>query len=90
MWVKNGGIMYPLLPFMHNGTPWHSNQIAALPDIYVQNASLEICWTHRFLETGQIAGSKVAPFETEGHEGFDINTPRDWDEANQILATQSY
>ncbi len=77
MWVMSGNRMQPLMPFSLSGTPWHSCQMAALPEIYVQNASLEIAWT-RAVDAGTIAGQAVIPFLTEGLEGFDINSAEDW------------
>ena len=85
MWVLNQEVMSPLLPFSLNGTPWHSNQSQMLPEIYVQNASLEMCWIKRFWSSGQISGAKVAPFLTINNEGFDINTPEDWQKAEAII-----
>ena len=56
------------------------------PPVYVQNASLEIAWTRVVLEGRTIAGEVLAPFLTEGYEGFDINDPADWMVAEQLLA----
>ena len=77
MWVLRERRLLPLLPFSVNGRPWHSNQYQALPEVFVQNASLEIAWT-RIVERGSIAGEAVMPFFTEGYEGFDVNSPLDW------------
>ena len=78
MWVVRGERLLPILPFMNTDTPWHSSQYAALPEIYVQNASLEIAWTSVALEKNSIAGETIIPFVTKGLEGFDINSPEDW------------
>ena len=59
-------------------TPWHSMPYQALPQVYVQNASLEIARTALPLRTGTISGTVIMPFLTEGLEGFDINQPDDW------------
>jgi CMP-N,N'-diacetyllegionaminic acid synthase len=78
MWIVDGKRM---TPFAHQGdgpAPYHSTQYAALPPVYVQNASLEIAWTRVPLEMGTIAGGVLTPFLTEGDEGFDVNRPRDW------------
>lgn len=85
MWVIRGEVMYPLLPFRIGDTPWHSNQYAALPEIYVQNASLEIARVATALEGRSIAGEIVIPFVTEGHEGVDVNTPADWEFVEFLL-----
>jgi CMP-N,N'-diacetyllegionaminic acid synthase len=77
MWMIRGDNMVPLMPFNNENERWHNSQFAALPEVYVQNASLEIAWTHTVLKDRSISGSIVAPFLTEGHEGFDINQPED-------------
>jgi CMP-N,N'-diacetyllegionaminic acid synthase len=84
MWVIRGRVMTPILPFLHEGTPWHSTQYAALPEVYVQNASLEIAWS-RVLDTGTISGSVIYPFLTKDSEGMDINQELDWSHASNLL-----
>lgn len=78
MWVLNGKIMVPLMPFSNGANPWHSNQYASLPEIYVQDASLEISWSKNPLEKKSISGDVIMPFISKGLEGFDINNPEDW------------
>lgn len=78
MWVVRGERMTPLLPLSPDETPWHSQQYASLPAVYVQNASLEIAATRVVSETRTIAGNSLMPFLTEGDEGMDINRPEDW------------
>lgn len=80
MWVINSSKsrMNPLMPFEINGNPWHSNQYSALPEIYVQNASLEIARVEMTLRTKTIAGNSIIPFIFPGYEGFDLNTELDW------------
>ena len=78
MWLIDNKRMSPLLPFKNNGVPWHSSQYTSLPEIYVQNASLEIAWSRIALENASIAGNTVIPFVSQGLEGFDINNPEDW------------
>ena len=78
MWVVRGSRMVPLLPLWPPGQVWHSMQYPSLPEVYVQNASLEIAWSRVALEGGTIAGEVLMPFITEGTEGLDINGPQDW------------
>lgn len=77
MWVLRGKRMTPLMPLSPAEQPWHSTQMAALPEVYVQNASLEIAWS-RVVEGGTIAGEVVMPFLTTGTEGLDVNTEYDF------------
>jgi N-acylneuraminate cytidylyltransferase len=67
--------------------PWHSSQYQSLPEVYVQNASLEIAWTRVVLKERTIAGNVVMPFLTEEYEGFDVNNPYDWDLAEHLVST---
>ena len=86
MWVIRGERMFPLLPFGNGTQPWHSTPYQALPEVYVQNASLEIAWTRVVFERHSIAGDVMVPFITEGYEGFDINDPQDWMIAERLIA----
>jgi len=86
MWKVHGNRMLPIFPFSINDVPWHSSQYASLPEIYVQNASLEIAWSRTVLELGTIAGEVVIPFISQGFEGFDINEPEDFLLAEHYLA----
>lgn len=78
MWVLDDSLMTPLLSNKIGDIPWHSNQYAALPKIYVQNASLEIAWVSVIETFGTISGERVMPLISTGMEGFDINSPEDW------------
>jgi len=87
MWLVEGDIMRPLLDEGDGAAPRHSMQYAALPQVWVQNSSLEIA--HRRLVDGarpSIAGERVAPFFTEGLEGFSIDYPEDLERAEHLAA----
>lgn len=85
MWVVRGRRMTPLLPLGPVELPWHSSQYPSLPEIYVQNASLEIAWSRVVFEDRTIAGNVIMPFFTEAYEGFDVNNPYDWQLAEQLV-----
>lgn len=87
MWIIHGNRMLPLMPFKNGDTPWHSSQYAALPEIYTQDASLEIAWSHVPLEQHSIAGESIIPFISQGYEGFDINEPEDWWIAEKLIVS---
>lgn len=86
MWVVRGDRMFPLIPFGPKEQPWHSSQYPSLPEVYVQNASLELAWTRVVAETNTISGHVVAPFLTQGDEGLDVNVPIDWLVAEAMLS----
>jgi len=85
MWVVRGRRMSPLLPLGPPEQPWHSSQYHSLPEIYVQNASLEIAWSRVVFEDRTIAGNVIMPFFTQAYEGFDVNNPYDWQLAEQLV-----
>lgn len=89
MWVINENVMYPLLPMKTDGVPWHSSQYASLPEIYVQNARLEIAWTRIVFNLNSISGNIIQPFITQELEGFDINNPEDWTLAESYVRNNS-
>ena len=85
MWLVEGALMRPLLPQPDGEVPTHSRQTAALPEVWVQDSSLEIAWT-RIVADGEIAGRRVAPFFPEGLEGFSIDYPDDLEQAERLVA----
>jgi N-acylneuraminate cytidylyltransferase len=86
MWVLDGDLMSPLLDQPAEGTPYHSTPYQALPKVYIQNSSLEIAWTRVVAAGGGISGTRIAPFLTEGVEGFSIDYPEDFALAEQWIA----
>lgn len=87
MWIVDGQRMHPLLSHGPKDPPWHSTPYQALPEIYVQNASLEIAHTHVVFEQGSISGEVYMPFFTQDYEGLDINDIKDWLYAEHLLGT---
>ena len=86
MWIVNSNRMHPILPFKTEANvPWHSSQLASLPEIYIQNASLEIAWIKSTVHNDSISGENIIPFFTNNLEGFDINTNEDFLLANHHL-----
>jgi CMP-N,N'-diacetyllegionaminic acid synthase len=85
MWVLEGPTMRPLLDQTQLEVAWHAGQYQALPEIYVQNSALEIAWTRVVSQTGTREGRVVAPFLTDGYEGFNIDDEDDWDRARRLL-----
>jgi CMP-N,N'-diacetyllegionaminic acid synthase len=88
MWKIEGKIMKPLINNPDSDAiPWHSKQYHSLPEIYVQNASLEIAWSFLPLKHNTISGEKIMPFITDNYEGFDINDSHDWIVAEHLIRT---
>jgi CMP-N,N'-diacetyllegionaminic acid synthase len=88
MWVVSGDLMDPLLPQPEGETPLHSRQYHALPPVWVQDSSLELAWTRVLREPlPTISGRRVAPYFSEGWEGFSIDYPEDVERAEWAVET---
>ena len=91
MWTRRGAYITPYAPLTIGGInpapqPAHSVPTQILPEVLVQNASLEMAWTKTLTRYKNISGENIMPFFTEGFEGFDINRPIDWLIAEQLIA----
>jgi N-acylneuraminate cytidylyltransferase len=89
MWVldERSRTMRPLLDQSKLDVAWHAGQYQALPEVYVQNSALEIAWTRVVAETGTREGRIVAPYLTQGHEGFNVDDEEDWERAERLLSS---
>ena len=87
MWVLEGDLMRPFADQPAEGVPFHSMQYQALPQVYVQNSSLELAWSRVLQGEPSIAGERVAPFLTDGLEGLTIDYPQDFERAERLVAT---
>lgn len=86
MWKIKNNLLEAIMPNPdENSTPWHSSPYQSLPEIYVQNASLEISWCKTPMEKNTIAGKRINPFLSESYEGFDINNLEDWWLAERLM-----
>ena len=85
MWIVRGNRMMPLLSMGPAEQPWHSSQYPSLPEVYVQNASLEIAKTCVVFKEKTIAGNVLMPFFTKDYEGFDVNSDYDWNLAEHLV-----
>ncbi len=85
MWVLDGKLMRPLLDQSAMAVAWHAGQYQALPKVYIQNSALEIAWTRVVWEYNSREGRNVAPFFTEGLEGFTVDYEEDWERAERLV-----
>ena len=89
MWLLSGDgrTMSPLLDQSELDVAWHAGQYQALPPVYSQNSALEIAWTRVVTQTGTREGSVLAPFLTQGLEGFNVDDEDDWEQAARLVAS---
>ena len=89
MWelADDGRTMAPVLDQSQLDVAWHAGQYQALPRVYHQNSALEIAWTRVVTEMGTREGRVLAPFLTEGLEGFNVDDEVDWQRAEALVAS---
>jgi CMP-N,N'-diacetyllegionaminic acid synthase len=89
MWsiADDGRTMQPVLDQSHLDVAWHAGQYQALPKVYVQNSALEIAWTRVVTEGGTREGRVLAPFLTQGYEGFNVDDEEDWARAEHLVGS---
>lgn len=83
MWRRMGGLLYPYL----DGRRMYEQQSSSFESLWVQNGCLEMA--RMAVLPNSVSGQKIGMFETQGYEGFDINTPEDLAYA-QWLIHQGY
>lgn len=85
MWTLKYGRLEPLVGVSGSkqlfNTPYQT-----LPEIYVQNASLEISWSKNVYNDDSISGDNIKPFFTGDYEGYDVNYPQDLREAEYLVS----
>jgi N-acylneuraminate cytidylyltransferase len=85
MWRIKGDHLIPLLSVQPDGLDWFSSPTQSLPEVWVQNASLEIAFSRCVLESESISGNRIAPFKTLFPEGIDINSEFDFARAKMVV-----
>lgn len=85
MWRIKGDHLVPLLSVQPDGLDWFSSPTQSLPEVWVQNASLEIAFSRCVLESQSISGNRIAPFKTVFPEGIDINSEFDFAKAKMVV-----
>lgn len=68
----------PYLDQSNQITPTHNLPTQSLEKLWVQNASLEITRLTSLIESKSISGNRVMGYQMPGLEGFDLNSPLDW------------
>jgi N-acylneuraminate cytidylyltransferase len=90
MWHLDDELLRPVFEHSRQGSPAHSVPYQLLPEVWVQNSSLEMAWRH-VLDGPRptISGERIAPFFTAGTEGFSIDYPQDFDLAEWLITRRA-
>lgn len=85
MWRIWGDHLIPLLSVQPDGLDWFSSPTQSLPEVWVQNASLEIAFSRCVFDSESISGNRIAPFKTVFPEGIDINSELDFARVKMVV-----
>ena len=86
LWIRHHDYAKSLLPFTENSLPWCDNQSSALPQVFVQNAALEISSFETISHTKSTSGFATIFFEMDSYESHDINIPIDLEFAEFLFS----
>ena len=87
MWtLDNENRAKPFLDQTQEHPPTHDRPTQSLQKLWIQNASLEIARLKAVLETNSISGRSVLGYEMPGLEGFDINSPQDFEFLEYLIS----
>ena len=87
MWRRQRtGEITPVL-LQPDGHKWHDSPYQTLPEVYVQNASLEMA---RSDLGDSISGNRIYGYLSTGYSGFDLNFEEDWDIAEAKIKRKEY
>jgi CMP-N-acetylneuraminic acid synthetase len=69
MWRLKGGLLEPLL----SGPPREAWNLPrqSLPEVFIQNAAVDVVRTEVVVETGSMTGSRIVPYRMDGFEDLD-------------------
>jgi len=89
MWRVKNDLLVPILPVQPDGTEWYSSPTQILPEVWVQNACIEIARTSCVIEHNSISGNVIGAFKTKFPEGLDLNTELDLMRMDTVLNKDS-
>lgn len=85
MWTIANNRLVPIMRRQDAGVDWFSSPTQSLPEVWVQNASLEIAHVRCVTHLNSISGDVIVPFKTEFPEGLDVNRPDDLTRLEQLV-----
>jgi CMP-N,N'-diacetyllegionaminic acid synthase len=87
MWRRQiTGEITPVL-LQPDGQKWHDSPYQTLPEVYIQNASIEMA---RADLGDSISGTRIYGYLSTGYSGFDLNFQEDWDIAEAKIDRKEF
>lgn len=87
MWtIGADGVMQPLLETEFREA--YNMPRQALPQVYWQTGYVDAVWTKTILEKRSMTGDRILALKIDNEEWVDIDSPDDWERAEQLITTK--
>jgi CMP-N-acetylneuraminic acid synthetase len=85
MWQIDGERLKSLIPVDQKQKEAHTLSYQILPEVYIQNAAIDVTKPDNVWEKDSITGINIVPFVMDEFESVDINNPLDFEFAEMLL-----
>jgi N-acylneuraminate cytidylyltransferase len=87
MWtIGADGVMQPLVETEFREA--YNMPRQALPQVFWQTGYVDAVWAKTILEKRSMTGDRILPLKIDNEEWVDIDSPDDWERAEQLIATK--
>ncbi|MBN2015040.1 MAG: methyltransferase domain-containing protein [Candidatus Altiarchaeota archaeon] len=87
MWrIDQNGFLESFVPLDEKLPEAHTLAYHLLPEVYIQNASIDVTKPSNIWKKNSITGTKILPLVMEEYESLDINTPLDFELADYLIS----
>jgi N-acylneuraminate cytidylyltransferase len=85
MWSIKDGRLYSLIPLQEKLAQAHTLSYHLLPEVYVQNAAIDVTKPATIYEKDSITGTNILPLIMDERESIDLNTQMDFEIAEHLI-----
>lgn len=78
------GQILPFMPIVEHGVKPYDRPTQQFTPIWCQNGALQVHRVESISDNGDLSGDKIMGINLQGYEGFDLNTPDDWEYAEWL------
>jgi len=88
MWQIEDLRLKSLIPIQQKQKEAHTLSYQILPEVYIQNAAIDVTKPNNVWEKESITGTNIVPFVMDEIESLDINNPIDFEIAEMLIKKQ--
>lgn len=85
MWTIEGNRLRSFIPLEEKPKEAHTLSYQVLPQVYIQNAAIDVTKPSNIWDKKSITGTEIIPFVMDEIESIDVNTPSDFMLAEILL-----